>query len=78
MLTTVKDFYQTLYQSQKKPRITSMSTRQHKLVNQSSEELPSITLDEIEASIKELKNNHSPGNDGILAEALKKGNESLL
>lgn len=47
------------------------------LTNQNNIECPEPTLEEIVIQIKTLKNNKSPGEDGIEAELLKKGRKEM-
>lgn len=48
------------------------------IVNQGSEEIPDITIGEIELALKKTKNNRSPGEDNIMSDAIRIGGQSLL
>lgn len=48
------------------------------IVNQGSKVIPDITIEEIRLSLKKTKNNKSPGEDNIAADAIKVGGLFLL
>lgn len=78
ILKVTQTFYQELYSSNKDPDIITKENLRRKITNVNSEILPNIESYEIEEAISQLKNNRSPGPDGILAEMLKEGKEIIL
>ena len=48
------------------------------IVNQGSEELPCITIDEIKLALRKTKNNKAPGEDNVVADTIKIGGPRLL
>ena len=49
-----------------------------RIVNQGSEKLPCITIDEIKLALRKTKNNKAPGEDNLVADTIKIGGPSLL
>lgn len=74
-----KEFYEDLYTSVR-PKQTAEGTSQPRpvIMNVGSEELPEITVEETRAAVDEMKNNKSPGEDGVRIEAIKEGGDTLL
>ena len=66
-------FYKNLYDS--KSPITDQTIQK---VGGKEEEIPYILESEVENAISYLRNNKTPGEDGIINECLKWGNEELL
>lgn len=67
-LKIVEDFYTKLYRNQS-PAETSENIPH--ILNQRSEEMPTITEEKVLKSLSEMKNNKAPGVDGIVVEAIK-------
>ncbi|XP_044759008.1 craniofacial development protein 2-like [Coccinella septempunctata] len=81
ILKTVEEFYQILYESRQEvdeEYEADFLTSKKGVVNQGSEEIPDITMGEIELALKKAKNNRSPGEDNIVADAIKIGGQRLL
>lgn len=83
ILRVVEDFYHRLYRSRREIDLKSddepeILTSKKGIVNQESETLPDITLDEISLALKKMKNGRSPGEDSVVADAIKVGGEYLL
>ena len=83
ILKIVEDFYQMLYTSQHNDTLNSgtepdIVTAKKGIVNQGSEELPCITIDEIKLALRKTKNNKAPGEDNVVADTIKIGGPRLL
>ncbi|XP_045460954.1 uncharacterized protein LOC123671253 [Harmonia axyridis] len=83
ILRIVEDFYHLLYKSQNEVNSDSRTelellTSKEGIVNQGSEEMPDITLDEIKLALRKTKNNKAPGEDCVVADAVKIGGHCLL
>lgn len=75
VLKVIESYYQILYNSMaEKPSNLSRS----KIVNMGSEEIPDINREEIRYALSRVKNGKSGGEDGILPEMLKEGDDHLL
>lgn len=81
ILRTVEDFYRLLYKSHDETYLEAEPetlTERKGIVNQGSESLPDITLDEIKLALRKTKNNKAPGEDCVVADAVKVGGDCLL
>lgn len=83
ILKVVEDFYQSLYRSHREENINrdlepDMISARKGVINQGSEELPDISLEEIKFALKKTKNNKTPGEDAVVADAIKIGGPYLL
>lgn len=76
ILQTVEQFYSKLYNKTEEYVIPNVNIP--KVLNQGSEDLPDVTVAEIKKALLQMKNNKSPGDDGIVAEAIKLGGEKLI
>lgn len=74
ILKIVREFYATLYKRNKDGQRTYKIP---KIQNQGSEDLPPVTTEEIRAALKDMKNRKSPGDDGVVIEAVKCGGHLL-
>ncbi|CAG4950052.1 unnamed protein product [Colias eurytheme] len=78
ILSEVENFYSRLYASHApQPRSTNQDPRAT-LIRHYTEELPDISLHEIELALKQLKNGKASGEDGITTELLKAGGAPIL
>ena len=75
ILEVVEAFYRELYGEQ----VQHVDNRPLlKVTNQGSEEMPDITPNEVRKALQAMKNNKSPGEDGIVTEAIKLAGSGLL
>ncbi|XP_072389392.1 uncharacterized protein [Diabrotica undecimpunctata] len=72
-----REYYSDLYSSKNSPPDTTQQNLKKKIINVNSEILPSITGDEIEKAIRDMKRNKAPEDDEILIEMLKEGEEKI-
>jgi hypothetical protein len=77
ILEIIQEFYAELYAESTPEPAHLRSRRREPVQNVGSEEIPEITRSELMAAVKELKSGKCPGEDGIAAEMLKTGGESL-
>jgi hypothetical protein len=68
IVEVASDFYKQLYDS-------NTNIKHRYLQNMEEEEIPPILKGEVEATMKHLKNNRAPGEEGIINECLKRGQE---
>lgn len=78
ILAEIEDFYGRLYASQASPPSSSERDSRATLTRHFTEDLPEISLGEIEIALGQLKNGKAPGEDGITSELLKAGGRPVL
>lgn len=75
ILQRTEQFYEQLYDTKINP---TTIFQDRKITNVNSEEIPDIEMFEIEKALKQIKNEKSAGEDGILPEMLKAGGDQLM
>lgn len=75
ILRIAREFYAELYS---KSTTLEVNTDIPKIKNQGSDDIPDVTLEEIENSLRDMKSNKSPGEDGVSTENIKLGGTALL
>lgn len=78
ILTIVEEFYTDLYESKTKPERENDNKTTEKIQNVGSEEQPDITMEEVQATIKDMKTNKATGDDDISIDMIREGGENLL
>lgn len=68
ILAIFESFYSELYKEYENNTITSTNPW---VLNQGSEEIPEITIGGFKKGLKEMKNNKSPGEDGLHIDSIK-------
>lgn len=73
----VGDFQTRLYREHNQEK-TVDNTSIPLVLNQCSEDIPAITIDDVLNSLSGMKNNRAPGENGVLVEAIKHREDELL
>ncbi|XP_057654761.1 uncharacterized protein LOC130893016 [Diorhabda carinulata] len=76
LVKIVEEFYKELYRSRREE--LNITENKMKVVNQGSELVPEITIEESKNALTEMKNKKAAGEDQIVIEAVKVGGEKLL
>ncbi|XP_056633464.1 uncharacterized protein LOC130443041 [Diorhabda sublineata] len=76
LVKIVEEFYKELYRSRREE--LNITENKMKVVNQGSELVPEITIEESKNAPTEMKNKKAAGEDQIVIEAVKVGGEKLL
>jgi len=78
LLEITREFYKDLYASIRSKPSTGGTATRPVIMNVGSEEMPDITMDEVQTALDEMKNGKAPGEDDIPIEAIKEGGRALL
>ncbi|CAG9840644.1 unnamed protein product [Diabrotica balteata] len=76
IIQITQEYYKNLYNTKQKPTQEILKQLQIKIKNVNSDLQPEISKNEIRRALKEMKNNKSPGKDGVTVEMLKHGGKT--
>ncbi|XP_073960723.1 uncharacterized protein [Choristoneura fumiferana] len=79
LLEVTKTFYENLYKSKVQSSYLSSNVQigRSTIANVGSEEIPDVTIEEVQLALRQVKNRRSPGQDNIIPEMLKLGSADL-
>ena len=73
VLSEVENYYDRLYASHASRPDTGNEDSRASLTRHYTEDLPEVSIDEIEIALGQLRNGKAPGEDGVTTELLKAG-----